>query len=121
MKYLKEFVIGSSCLVFLPFYYSVKNKQPKKTYNYYNYTLIAPIWFGIWNIISLIIAEYFGLSDRLRFLVISIISSLSIMCISYNLKSYTFTNTEWIQYFCYIFMKYLFTWNIVIFCLEKYS
>jgi hypothetical protein len=43
------------------------------------------------------------------------------MCISYNLKSYTFTNTEWIQYFCYIFMKYLFTWNIVIFCLEKYS
>lgn len=121
MKYIKQFVIGSSCLVFFPFYYSVKNSQPKKTYSYYNYTLVAPIWFGIWNIISLIIAEYFNLSNRLRFLLISIISSLSIMCIAYNLKSYNFTKNEWLKYFGYIFIKYLFTWNITIFLLEKYT
>ena len=53
MKYLKQFVIGSSYLVFFPFFYSVKNNQPKKTYNYYDYTLVSPLWFGIWNIISL--------------------------------------------------------------------
>ena len=120
MKYLKQFVVASSYFVFLPYFYSVQNEHPKKTYNYYNYTLVAPLWFGIWNIISLIISEYFGLSERLRFFVISIISSLSIMCIAYNLKSYTFTNAEWMKYFFYIFIKYQIVWNIVIFYLEKY-
>ena len=57
MKYLKEFILGSSYLVFLPFYYTVYNSQSKKTYSYYQYTLAAPVWFGLWNIISLIIAE----------------------------------------------------------------
>ena len=63
MKYLKEFIIGSSIMVVLPFYYIVYNSKSKKTYSYYLYTLAAPLWFGIWNIISLIIAEKFNLSS----------------------------------------------------------
>ena len=58
MKYLKQFVIGSSYLVFAPFFYAVENNQPKKTYDYYNYTLIAPIWFGVWNVLSLILSDF---------------------------------------------------------------
>ena len=57
MKYLKDFVLGSSYLVFLPYFYSVHNSQSTKNYSYYEYTLVAPVWFGIWNIISLIIAS----------------------------------------------------------------
>ena len=120
MKYLKDFVLGSSYLVFLPYFYSVHNSQSTKNYSYYEYTLVAPVWFGIWNIISLIIAEYFGLSKRLRFFIVSILSSFSIMAIAYNFKTYTFTNEEWIKYFFYIFLKYLFVWNIVIYNLDKY-
>ena len=120
MSYLKAFIIGSSYLVFFPYFYSVKNSQNKKNYSYYHYTLVAPIWLGLWNVLSLMIAEHFGLSKRLRFLIISIISSLSIMSIAYYFKTYNFTTIEWRNYFFYIFIKYLFIWNIVVFYLDKY-
>ena len=107
MKYLKQFVIGSSALVVFPFYYAVQNNQPKKTYTYYRYTFLAPIWFGLWNIISLILADYFNLSLRMRFFLISILSSLSIMSIATYFKSYNFTDAEWKKYYAYIFLKYL--------------
>ena len=114
MKYLKEFILGSSYLVFLPFYYTVYNSQSKKTYSYYHYTLAAPVWFGLWNIVSLIIAEKFGLSKRMRFLIISIISSLSIMTIASYFKTYNFTTHRMVEHIIFnIFVKYLLLWNIV--------
>ena len=119
MKYLKQFVVGSSFLVFFQFYYSAKNHQPKKTYDYYRYTLVAPIWFGLWNIISLIIAEKYKLNFEKRFLLISFISALSIMIISTKLRSYNFTRNEWYKYYVYILIKYLFTWNVIIKNIEK--
>ena len=119
MKYLKQFVIGSSALVVFPFYYAVQNNQPKKTYTYYKYTLIAPIWFGLWNIISLILADYLNLSLRMRFFVATILSSLSIMIIATHFKTYNFTDIEWKKYYLHIFLKYMIIWNIVIFYLEK--
>ena len=63
MKYLKEFIIGSSYPVVVLFYYMVHNYQSNKNYDYYEYTLIAPIWFGLWNIISLLISEKYKLSN----------------------------------------------------------
>ena len=89
MKYLKQFVIGSSYIIFAPFYYAVENSQPKKTYSYYDYTLVAPVWFGIWNIISLKLAEYLKLTMRQRFLLVSILSSLSIMAIATYINNST--------------------------------
>ena len=120
MKYLKQFVVGSSYLVFAHFYYAVQNNRPKKTYDYYNYTLIAPVWFGVWNIISVLLAEYFNLTQRQRFILISILSSISVMIIATYLKSYNYTTEEWINYYSYIFIKYMLIWNIVIYNLEKY-
>jgi hypothetical protein len=120
MNYLKPFVIGSSYVVFAPFFHAVKNDQPKKTYSYYNYTLLAPVWFGLWNMLSLYLASRFKLSLRMRFLVISVISSLSIMMISTHLKSYNFTREEWHKYYLYIFVKYLIVWNLIIYNIEKY-
>ncbi len=120
MEYLKAFVLGSSYLVFLPFFYTVKNSKSKQNYTYYQYTLVAPVWLGLWNVVSLIIANHFGLTKRLRFLIVSILSSLSIMCIAYFFKTYNFTNKEWKNYFFYIFIKYLLLWNIVVFYLDKY-
>ena len=120
MKYLKQFVIGSSYIIFAPFYYAVENSQPKKTYSYYNYTLVAPVWFGIWNIVSLKLAEYLKLTMHQRFLLVSILSSLSIMAIATYLKSYNFTKEEWRKYYLYIFIKYMLVWNVVMYSLEKY-
>ena len=119
MKYLKQFIIGSSYPVFVSFFYSVQNFQPKKTYKYYDYTLVAPIWFGVWNIISLIIAEKFNLSNRYRFILVSLLSCLSIMIIATKLKSYKFNKKEWKNYYLYIFVKYIIVWNLVIYNIEN--
>ena len=70
MIYLKQFVIGSCCLVFLPLYmgyYKLKRKEN----SFYKYTIITPLWFGLWNVLSLIIAKRFNLNMRLRFLLVS--------------------------------------------------
>ena len=120
MKYLKQFVVGSSYLVFLPFFYAVHNQQPKKTYNYYDYTLLAPVWFGLWNIISLLLAEYFNLTMRQRYVLVSVLSSISVMMIATYMETYKFTKDEWTRYYLKIFIKYMLVWNIVIYNIEKY-
>ena len=120
MKYLKEFIIGSSIMVVLPFYYGAYYNTDK-TYSYYLYTLAAPIWFGLWNIISLIIADKLKLSKRLRFLTISIISVISIIILQQTiLFPYNYSKKEWYEYYIYIFLKYMIIWNIIIFYLDKY-
>ena len=120
MNYLRSFVIGSSYLVFISFFYAVKNIQHKKTYSYYHYTLLAPVWFGLWNMFSLYLARKFKLSLRMRFLIISVISSLYIMAIAMYIQSYNFTRSEWYKYCVYVFVKYLIVWNLIIYNLEKY-
>jgi hypothetical protein len=121
MKYLKEFIIGSSYIVFFPYFYSVnKLSNKQKNYSYYEYTLVAPIWLGLWNVLSLIIAEKYNLTDRMRFIVISIISSICIMIIATKIGSYNYTNEKWMEYYFYIFLKYFFVWNFVVYNLEKY-
>ncbi len=120
MTYLKSFIIGSSYPVFASFYYAVYNNQPKKTYTYYDYTMIAPLWFGLWNVISLMLAKHFGLNPRMRYALVSVLSAFSIMIIATYLKSYDFTSIEWLKYYLYIFIKYMIVWNLIIYSIEKY-
>ena len=120
MKYLKEFIIGSSFPVVALFYYgSYYNTQ--KTYDYFQYTLVAPIWFGIWNIISLLISEKYNLSKQMRFFIVSVLSVISIGILQQTiLFPYNYTKEEWNEYYGYILIKYLFVWNIIIYNLDKY-
>ena len=150
MKYLREFVIGSSYLVVVLFYRSVYSSIQKKKlsdpeyfdtlyekeipflwnkiwpgdyeyYSYFRYTITAPIYFGLWNILSLLIAEHFDLSLRMRFIVISIISSIFMMRFQTIYNIYDFeTNEEFTNYYIHIFIKYMLIWNIIIYNLEKY-
>ena len=99
MKYLKQFVVGSSFFVFFPYFLAVKLNKKDRNYSYQDYTFVAPIWLGLWNVISLILAENFGLSMRMRFLLVSILSSISVMMVSTFLKTYKFTKYEWYKYY----------------------
>ena len=120
MKYLRDFIIATSIVVVAPFYYFVHNSQKHKPYSYYQYTIVAPLWFGFFNVISLIIADKFNLSKRLRFLLISLISYLTIIFIVHYFNVYKLTANEWIKYYIYQFFRYLIIWNIIIFYLDKY-
>ena len=154
MKYLKEFIIGSSFPTFFilfvfthdiiqkkkqtnpehleylkkkesPFFLPFWNKISKYSYyTYYSYTLTLPIYFGILNIISLIIADHFKLSKRMRFVIIAIISSIFIIIITainninniYDWK----TTKEQLQHYVKIFIIYMFVWNIIIYNIDKH-
>ena len=153
MKYLKEFVIGSSFPTFFIFFILVyENIQRKKQTNpeyleylkekkpqgelaflpwnkiskysyftYYSYTLRHPIYLGVMNIISLIIADHFKLSKRMRFVIIAIISSIIIMITTTidNIYNWT-TKREQIQYYINLFIGYMFLWNIIVYNIDKY-
>ena len=119
MKYLREFVIGSSWLVVVQSLYMAAYRRPNKNWTYKNYSMIAPLWFGLWNVISLVITEYFGLTIRMRFFIVSIISYIAILTIEKGFKTYNFTKEEWNEYYVYMLIKYLLTWNIIVYYIEK--
>jgi len=121
MKYLKQFVIGSSAIIYLPFWYMSYNHKYRK-YSYKYYTFLSPLSVGLLKIISLIIADYIGLSMKLRFMIISIINYIGLIILHhyYNYLIYDFTKEQWILYFIRMFIVYLLLWNILIYNIEKY-
>ena len=149
MKYLKEFIIGSSFPIFFLFFVStyeaiqkkkqtdpelleyLKKKPPLNPfwnqisnysyYTYYSYTLYTPFYFGITNIISLISANHFKLSKRMRFVVISILASIfTITIVTVNNVYKWKTTKEQLQYYVKIFISYMFVWNILVYNIDKY-
>ena len=121
MKYLKEFVIGSSGFVTIPWFISVNYSQ-RKTYSYYDFTMYSPIRLGLWNVGSLILQEYLGLSTQMRFILITILHWLATIISVKYYKLYTFVNDEieMNKYYIKLFIAYFIHWNIVIYNLEKY-
>jgi len=118
MKYLKQFIVGSSIPVVFPFYYGFKRLKNNDDL-YFKYSFLAPLWFGIFNVISLYIAEAYKLTPDMRFLFISIITYLLIISFNTYNQVYDFTEQEWNQYYIGMLGLYLFTWNIVIYQIEK--
>ena len=119
MKYLKDFIIGSSLPVSIIFLYGFYNLK-RQNYTYFYYSLLAPLWFGLWNIISLIIADKFKLSKKYRFLLISLLTyGIIITYVTYN-NVYNFTKIQWYLYYIGMLLAYLFIWNVIIFNLDKY-
>ena len=94
MKYLKEFIIGSCGIVTIPWFISVNNviDSGKAKYSYYDFTIISPISLGLWNVGSLIVAEYFGFSTRMRFILVTIFHWLATIILVKYYKLYTFVD-----------------------------
>jgi len=114
---LKQFLCGANILTVLPFYLAVQYSKDKN-YSYFNYSLIAPFWFGLWNVLSFIVAQKFNLTNNQRFIGISILTSLIVMSISTYYKTYSHTKKEWVVYYIGIFIKYMLIWNLIIRTLE---
>jgi hypothetical protein len=120
MKYLRAFVIGSSMPVFLPHFIAVAGLDESKiNYTYKQYSFIAPLYYGIMNMISLFVALQFGLSDRQRYLLIGTLSPLIVMTFSYLFETYDYQGGEWLQYGIGLFIKHFLIWNVIVFYLNK--
>lgn len=119
--YLRAFVIGSSYLVFFPHFFAVGSADEKQlNYTYKQYTFVAPIYLGLMNMISLLIASTYHLSRRMRYLLIGSISPLIVTSFSYSFQTYNYSNERWMIYAIGLFMKHFLIFNIIIYSLDKY-
>ena len=104
-EYIRSFVIGSSLPVFIPFFLKVANINDKyKNYSYESYSIIAPLYFGILNIISLLISKNFNLTTKQRCFFTSIISPLLVILFVKLVGSYNYNQTDWLYYIFNIFI-----------------
>ena len=120
-EYLRAFVIGSSCFIFLPFFYAViQFKEEQFNFDYGTYTLFAPVTLGIINMISLFIATKYHLSKRFRFLVTSLIAPTIVLFSVFYFHIYNYTQVEWISHIFKIYLLYFIVFNIILYSLDRH-
>jgi hypothetical protein len=118
-EYLRSFVIGSSWLSFIIFFIKVSNLSNNiKNYKYETYTILAPIYLGMMNMLSLYIQKKYNLSLRNRLIIISIISSLCIIIMVKLFKLYNYNENEYLAYTIRIFMNHFLIYNVIIYFIE---
>tara|TARA_R100001163_G_scaffold41949_1_gene31725 strand:+ start:2170 stop:2538 length:369 start_codon:yes stop_codon:yes gene_type:complete len=116
-NFLKDFVIGSSYLVFLHFFLSVQNlKSEVMNYTFNQYSLIAPLYLGLMNAIGGILFS----GNEYRYLYSGLLSGSIVAIYATISKSYNYSKEEWIKYIIYIIGKHLFTYFVIIQTISNY-
>ena len=117
MKYLKQFVVGSCCIITFPFMFGFHRLKNKKG-NYVTYSFLVALYFGLANMLSLVLADMFKLTINQRFLLITILSLMVTTFFAQKLKIYDtlydFKKNEWIKYYLLIIVSYFIAFNIII-------
>lgn len=120
-KYLRAFVIGSSWVVFLPYFYFVSNFDPQQfNFDYKLYTYFAPAFLGIMNLISLLLANKFNISTKNRFLYTSIIAPTLVLFTVISFNIYNYTLYDWFHHTINLYLLYFIVFNYIIYYLDKY-
>jgi len=120
-EYIRAFVIGSSFLVFLPFFYFVSQMNPKyMNYSYVSYTFVAPVFLGFANMFSLFLQNTFHLSKENRLLSISLLAPTMVFFYVIYSKAYNWSKKEIIYYPIHLYILYFLVWNFVVYSLDSY-
>ena len=121
---LKSFVIGSSIIsyliILLVVIYLFKNKQA--TFDYYRYTVLAPIGIGILSLLSKYVSMNYNISLKSAYFLFSILSASFVSInISRDEGAYNFkTKERWYLQYLLIFVGHLFMYNGIIYPLDLY-
>ena len=121
---LKSFVIGSSIIsyliILLVVIYLFKNKQA--TFDYYRYTVLAPIGIGLFSVLSKYISIQYKISLKTTYFLVSLLSATFVSInISRDEGAYNFkTKERWYLQYLLIFVGHLFMYNGIIYSLDQY-
>jgi len=119
VKYLKSFVLGSSGPVFLPFFYGV-TQLPEKKFEFESYMFRAPLYFGVTNVLRLLLKHQFNLSDWTSFLIMSQLSPAFVSTWITLRDAYDFPDkARWYKQYALLWAAHGFTWLVTIRQLEK--
>ena len=109
---MNAFIVGTSVLVVLPFYLSVMNIEDK-TYSYETYSIVAPLYFGVMNVLAQFLARLYG-SFR-GYVATTILSVAFVFGLNMSLGTYPFKNTkERLQYLLRLLLGHAFAFLIVL-------
>lgn len=123
MKYLLQFLIGSSVFVFAWFFIFIYKRiqDGKLNTDYFRYTLAMPLYFGMVNVLGKIIQDYTKISDLFRYLLVSIVFYIALWLrltfVWYDL--YDYNTTEWIIHAFISFVAYVGSFTCIMNTLEK--
>jgi len=127
MDYLRSFTIGSSGLVTFQFFaYLVLQDKNYFNPNFKLYSFVAPIYFGIMNMLSLKLSKSYNLSLAKRLFIFSIISVVLVTMSAFiymrpRYRPYnTFTSKDWLSYLFRNGSRHVIAFNLIIFYFEKY-
>ena len=121
---LKSFIIGSSIpafiILFIVVIYLFKIKEA--TFDYYRYSVLAPIGMGLLSLIAKFISIKYNISLQLCYFIVSLFSALFVSInISRGEKAYNFkTKNRWYLQYLLIMMGHLFMYNRIIYPLDQY-
>lgn len=118
-NYLKSFVVGSSGPVVLPFFYGV-TQLPERKFKLSSYMLTAPLFFGIANVLRVLLKKKLNLTSKSSFLLMSQLSPAATSAwITYR-KTYDFpSKARWREQYALLWLAHGFTWLVTIPQLEK--
>lgn len=120
-EYVKDFVIGSSWPVFVLYFYAVVSIPDNvKNYSYVNYTFMAPVVLGIFNVLGGIVARKFNLDRMSRFVLTGLVSAIGVYFYAVLVKAYNFSNmSEWLSYFIVLLLLYMVVFSIIVHGLDS--
>ena len=121
---LKSFIIGSSIPAFIILFVAVIYlfKIKEATFNYYRYSILAPIGIGLLSMLSKYISITYNINLKNSYFIISLLSALFVSInISIGDGAYKFkSNNRWYFQYLLIFIGHLFIYNKIIYPLDSY-
>lgn len=117
-----SFLTGSCYFVFSPFFYFVHKMvelQKLKT-NYYEYTMIMPLYFGILNVVFNLLQKHFKWSDLTRFTSTAIFGIVAVISVITYFDLYNYNKAEWIYHYLGLIINYTAVWVVLIMFFEKW-
>lgn len=118
---LLDFIIGSSYLIFIGFFIFVYKKiiQKKININYFDYTLIMPLWFGLLNVLSGLIQRKFNINDILRYFIISIIGLIVVVTVISYMNIYNYNKKDFSKHIINVIITYFLIWIALVNSIQK--
>lgn len=114
---MNPFIVGTSILVVLPFYLRVMNID-NKHYSYELYSILAPLYFGLMNVLAYHLSLRYG-SFR-GYLLTTFISVAIVFSINLYSKMYPFTtSSQWLKYLARLLGAHGFTYLVVLRTLSR--
>lgn len=113
---VKAFVIGSSWPAFILYFYGVSEFPANiKNYSYTNYTMVAPVALGIFNVMGYIVAKKFKLNRSERFILTGFSGAIGVGIFITITNSYNFSSKkEQINYYIKLLIIYIFVFGVII-------